>query len=47
MDGAHLVAQCLSAHVPLWQPGIRQFGTPVQTWHSLASHAVVDVPHIK
>ena len=41
------VAQQLSAHVPLWRPGVWQFGFRVPTWHCLASHAVVGVPHIK
>ena len=45
--GAGQVAQRLSAHVLLRQPGVRQFGSQVQTWHHLASHAVVGVPHIK
>ena len=35
------MAQRLSAHVPLWWPGICRFGSWVQTWHHLASHAVV------
>ena len=29
------------------RPGVRQFGSQVRTWHCLASHAVVGVPHIK
>ena len=43
------VTQRLSAHVhvPLWQPGAHRFGSQVQTWHCLSSHAVVGVPHIK
>ena len=28
-------------------PRVRQFGSQVQTWHCLTSHAVVGVPHIK
>ena len=43
---AGLVAQGLSAHVPLWQPGVHCFRSQVRTWHHLASHAVVGVPHI-
>ena len=41
------MAQQLSAHVPLQRPGVRWFGSRVRTWHRLASHAVVGVPHIK
>ena len=37
----------LSAHVPLQHPGVHQFGSWVQTWYHLASHAVVGIPHIK
>ena len=40
-----LVAQSLSAHVPLLWPRIRLFGSWVRTWHRLARHAVVGVPH--
>ena len=29
------------------QPGVRRFGSRVQTWHCLSSRAVVGVPHIK
>ena len=29
------------------QPGVCQFGSRVRTWHCLARHAVVGVPHIK
>ena len=47
IPGAGLVAQWLSAHVLLRWPGVRQFRSWVQTWHRLASHAVVGVPHIK
>ena len=47
LSGAGLVAQCLSSHVLLRLPGVRWFGSRVQTWHHLASHAVVGVPHIK
>ena len=46
-SGAGLVMQQLSLHVPLWWPRVRRFGSPVRTWHHLASHAVVGVPHIK
>ena len=28
-------------------PGVRWFGSQVRTWHHLASHAVVGIPHIK
>ena len=45
--GAGLEAQRLSAHVLLRRPGVCQFGFRVWTWHHLASHAVVGVPHIK
>ena len=31
-EGAGSVAQRLSAHVPLQQPGVRLFGSQVQTW---------------
>ena len=39
------MAQWLSVHVPLQQPGVRLFGSQVWTWHHLASHAVA-VSHI-
>ena len=29
------------------RPGVRRFGSRVQTWHCLASHAVVGIPRIK
>ena len=29
------------------QPGVRWFGSRVQTWHCVASHAVVGIPRIK
>ena len=45
--GAGPVAQQLRVHVPLRQPRVRLFGSQVWTWHHLASHAVVDIPHIK
>ena len=38
---AGAVVQQLSAYIPLRQPGVRRFGSRVQTWHHLASHAVV------
>ena len=41
------MAQQLSAHIPLQRPGVHRFGSWVWTWHRLASHAVVGVPHIK
>ena len=41
------MAQQLSVHVSLQQPRVRRFGSQVWTWHSLASHAVAGVPHIK
>ena len=41
------VVQWLRLHIPLLQPGISWFGSQVRTWHHLASHAVVGVPHIK
>ena len=40
-------AQQLGAHIPLWWPRVRWFGSWVQTWHNLASHAVIGIPHIK
>ena len=46
-SGAGLVAQWLSAHVQLQWPRVHCFGFRVWTWHHLASHAVVGVPHIK
>ena len=45
--GAGQVAQWLSSHVLLQQPGVHRFGSQVWTWHHLASHAVVGIPHIK
>ena len=30
-----------------WQSVVHQFGSRVRTWHHLANHAVVGVPHIK
>ena len=45
--GASLVALRLSLHIPLGRPGVRQFGSRVQTWHHLANHAVAGIPHIK
>ena len=45
--GAGPVAQWLSAHVLLWRPGVRQFGSWVWTWHCSSSHAVAGIPHIK
>ena len=45
--GACLVAQRLSVHVLLQWPRVCQFGSWVQTWHCLASHAVSGIPHIK
>ena len=45
--GAGPVAQWLSSHVPLQQPGVHRFGSWVWTWYSLASHAVAGVPHIQ
>ena len=47
--GAGPVAQGLNAHVLLWWPEVCRFGSRVrvQTWHHLARHAVVGVPHIK
>ena len=34
--GAGPVEQWLSAHVLLWQPGVRRFGSQMWTWHHLA-----------
>ena len=45
--GAGPMGQQLSAHIPLLQPGVHQFGSRVRTWHRLAHHAVVVIPHIK
>ena len=45
--GAGQVAQRLSVHVLLQWPRVHWFGSRVRTWHRLASHAVVGVPHIK
>ena len=44
-----LVRWCsgLSMHGPLQQPGVCQLGSWVLTWHHLASHAMVGIPHIK
>ena len=47
LTGSGPVGQQLSAHVPLQWPGVCGFGSRVLTWHCLASHAVVGVPHIK
>ena len=41
------MAQWLKACVLLQRPVVCRFGFRVRTWHHLASHAVVDVPHIK
>ena len=41
------VTQQLSVHIPLSWPGVCRFGSWVWTWHRLANHAVVGVPHIK
>ena len=30
-----------------WRPGVRWFRSQMRTWHRLASHAVVGIPHIK
>ena len=30
-----------------WRPGVHQFRSQVRTWHHLARHAVVGIPHIK
>ena len=45
--GVAPVVQRLSAHILLQWPGVRRFGSQVQPWHCLASHAVVGVLHIK
>ena len=45
--GAGPVVQWLSLHVPLWQPGLHWCRSRVWTWHCLACHAVVGIPHIK
>ena len=41
------VAQQLSVHVPIWWPGVHQFGSRVLTWHRSSGHAAAGVPHIK
>ena len=41
------VMQQLSAHILLQRPRVRRFGSQVQTWHCLSSHAVAGIPHIK
>ena len=46
-SGAGPVAQQLSVHVLLRWPRVPRFGSQVQTWHHLASHAVVGILHIK
>ena len=46
-DRAGPVAQWLSVHVLLQWPRVHPFGSQVRTWHHLANHAVVGVPHIK
>ena len=46
-QGAGLVVQQLSAQVLLLWPRVHWFGSRVRTWHRMASHAVVGVPHIK
>ena len=45
--GAGPVAQRLSLHLPLWWPGVHRGRSRLRTWHRLASHAVVGIPHIK
>ena len=45
--GVGLVAQRLSAHGPLRRLGVHWLESQVWTWHGLASHAVVGIPHIK
>ena len=37
----------LSSYVLLRRPGVCWFGSRVQTWHHLSSHAVAHVLHIK
>ena len=44
--GPSPMAQWLSAHVPLWRPGVHRFGSRVRTWHCLTGHAVAGIPHI-
>ena len=46
-SGTSPAAQRLSAHIPLQRPRVHRFRSQVQTWHLLAHHAVVGVPHIK
>ena len=45
--GANPLVQQLSVSVVLWQLGVCQFGSRVWTWHGLASHAVVGIPHVE
>ena len=45
--GAGPVAEWLSVHIPLQQPGVRWFRSRVRTRHRLSRHAVVGVPHVK
>ena len=45
--GASPVEQRLRAHVLLRWPRVHWFRFQVRTWHHLASHAVVGIPHIK
>ena len=47
MRGASLVAQQLSAHVPLQRPWVRRFRSWVWTWYRLSKRAVAGIPHIK
>ena len=47
ISGAGLVAQWLGLHILFRWPEVRWFGSPVQTWHRLAKHAVVGIPHVK
>ena len=41
------MVQQLSAHVPLQPPEVRRFRSRVRTWHRLARHAMIGVPHRK
>ena len=41
------MAQWLSSQILLRWPEVHRFGSRVWTWHRLASHSVVGIPHIK
>ena len=47
MDGCRPGGAGLTVHVPFRRPGVRRFGSWVQTRHRVASHAMAGIPHIK